>query len=723
MNKFLKPGAIEPRLYQETILGTAVKYNTLVVLPTGLGKTYIAALLAAVYLEKYPRQKILFLAPTKPLVEQHRSTWKRVFNLDEDEFQVFTGQLSPEKREKFYRDPQFIFATPQVIQNDIISNRFPIQEVSLLIIDEAHRAVGEYPYGFIAKKFVESSPNLRILALTASPGYRKDEIEQMCKALYIEKIESRSRSDSEVRDYIKKRDFEWVKIDMPKDFVRIRSFLEVVIKEYLRYLKQNNIIKTASKDFVRKKILLELQSSLLRKASQDSDYYQYLSAVAAILKVYHAIELVETQGIEQLSEYFRKIEKDRTKAAKNLLLHPDFRRAIDLTNHLKEKGVEHPKIEKLIGIISKEKKSIVFANYRATVEYILKKLESAGISAISLIGQSRGREGGITQKEQIRRLEEFREGSYQVLVATSIGEEGLDIPEVDQVVFYEPVPSAIRSIQRAGRTARHRPGKIVVLMTKGTRDEAYYWSSFYKERNMERTIRNVKLGKAQRTLDKFSNEKNKQVIIFADTRESSSGVLKELNELGVDVRIKRLDVADFQVSDRVGIERKSSSDFVRSLIDGRLLSQAQSLVETFERPVIIVEGENLYGAGNVHPNAVRGALASLSIDFKIPIIYTKDVKETAIFLELIAKREQFELKREVQLRGEKKPKELGDMQQFIVESLPYVGPKLAKKLLEHFGSVWAVFNASETELKKVENLGKKKARAIKKVILEKYKLN
>ena len=724
----IKKGSVEPRLYQETILGTAVNKNTLVVLPTGLGKTYIAALVAAKRLEtNLAFGKILFLAPTKPLVEQHSSSWKKIFRFPAEEFKVFTGLVNPQKRIAEYEEARFIFATPQVIQNDLLGGKFSMEDVVLLIVDEAHRTSGEYPYGFIAKKYQEQAKNSRILALTASPGSYKEEVEQVCRDLFIEAIEHRDRKDSDVQPYIKEREFSWEMLELPREMLRIKGLLEVVFSENLRFLKRGGIISAAEKEDFRKRQILDLQARLVRDANKNPELYPYLSALAALLKLQHGIEMVETQGVKQVYGYLKGLHSDRSKAAFNLLTTPQVKEATALAEELLNKGIEHPKIQKLLDVLQDGTKAIVFAHYRATVDSILEALKKDNVKVTSLVGQSGGANKiGLSQKEQLRRLEEFRKGKYRVLVATSVGEEGLDIPEVDHVIFYEPIPSAIRTIQRAGRTARHRPGKITIFITKGTRDEAYYWSSHYKEKRMGGVLRGIDLkGKkvAQRTLDVFKRGEMEQekAIIFADVRESGSGILKELNELGVDVRIKQLEVADFQLSDRVGVERKTTEDFLQSLIDGRLLEQAKNLVENFERPLFLIEGESLYGIRNVHPNAIRGALGALVVDFKIPIIYTKDVKDSAGFLAVIANREQLGKEREIVLRGEKRAFSMPEMQQFIVESLPTIGPKVAKNLLDYFGSVEAVFNASESELQKVEGVGEKRAKEIRKVITTKYK--
>jgi Fanconi anemia group M protein len=258
-----------------------------------------------------------------------------------------------------------------------------------------------------------------------------------------------------------------------------------------------------------------------------------------------------------------------------------------------------------------------------------------------------------------------------------------------------------------------------VLVTKGTRDEGYYWAAKRKEDGMKRALKGVNVVKAQRTLDRYSETDD--VVVFADTREANSGILKRLSELGVVVRVKQLDVADFQLSNRIGVERKKAEDFVQSLIDGRLFTQAKRMAEVFEKPIMVVEGGSLYGLRNITPNAIRGSLASVAVDFGIPILRTDDVEDSAALIAMIAKREQQEKGREIQLRSDRKPAALGDMQQYVVESLPGVGPGLAKRLLKELGSVEKVVTAPEDKLKKVEKIGEKKAKEIRKVVGSDYK--
>lgn len=213
-----------------------------------------------------------------------------------------------------------------------------------------------------------------------------------------------------------------------------------------------------------------------------------------------------------------------------------------------------------------------------------------------------------------------------------------------------------------------------------------------------------------------------EVVVLVDYRELRSGVARSL--YGMDVKLKpmNLHVADFQASERVGIERKTVGDFLQSVVDGRLFKQAESLAATFEKPLILLEGdEDIFEMRNIHENSILGALTTLVVDYRIPVLRTRDAEETAKFIAWFARREQLDLKKGLQIRGDKRVMATGEWQEYLVAGLPGVGTKLAKSLLRGFGSVEGVFSASEGELKKVEKIGDKKAKEIRRVIGAKYK--
>src|SRR3989338_2864600 len=217
----------EPRLYQQTILATAVEKNTLVVLPTGMGKTNIFLMLTAHRMMQYPNSKILFIGPTKPLIEQYMNVFKEHFEISENDMAIFTGMVSPEKRSELWKNAKIIFSTPQGLENDIISGKIKLEEVCLLGVDEAHRAVGDYAYVFVAKQFMKLSRFPRIIALTASPGSDMEKIQEVCKNLFIEDIEVRTYDDSDVKPYVQEMQIDWIKVDLPRVFLDIKKFLDV----------------------------------------------------------------------------------------------------------------------------------------------------------------------------------------------------------------------------------------------------------------------------------------------------------------------------------------------------------------------------------------------------------------------------------------------------------------------------------------------------------------
>ena len=206
---FLAPGKIQSRKYQITIANKCINQNSLVVLPTGLGKTVIAVLVAAKSLEIFPEGcKVIILAPTRPLINQHYNSFLNTIKIPEEKFSILTGKITHPKRTELYESSQIIFFTPQTLRNDLINGRYHLKNACLIIFDEAHHASGDYPYTLIADEYIEQNPDGNILALTASPGATKKKITELCANLHIplENIHIRSRKDEDVKDYLKPMD-------------------------------------------------------------------------------------------------------------------------------------------------------------------------------------------------------------------------------------------------------------------------------------------------------------------------------------------------------------------------------------------------------------------------------------------------------------------------------------------------------------------------------------
>ena len=464
----IKENSVSLRRYQELVVSRAIGGNTLVVLPTGLGKTIIAAMVSAHRLYEFPQSKILFLAPTKPLAVQHHKKFSEI--LKDGNGTILTGAISPEERKERWDKNKLIFATPQTIENDLMRG-LNLENVSLIIFDESHRAVGNYSYVTIARDYIKKAEKPLILGLTASPSSKKETIKEISENLFIERIEAKTDQDKYVKPYIKKVKTEWRRVELPEEFKKVKALIEEIFKENLKELKSLGYVQSFELRKINKKKLLEVQSGIRKEISQGQESFKAVSLIAGAIKINHALELLETQGMFSLNEYLKRLREQRAKVVKRLFLDERMKKLIKIVHDLNVLGVDHPKLEELAKIVEghRNQKILIFTQYRDSVEKIIEKLNDHDLLAREFIGQARkGGKGGMTQKEQVKVLEKFREGKYDALVATSVAEEGLDIPKVDLVIFYEPIPSDIRSIQRRGRTGRTRAGKVIILMAKET---------------------------------------------------------------------------------------------------------------------------------------------------------------------------------------------------------------------------------------------------------------
>jgi ERCC4-related helicase/ERCC4-type nuclease len=750
----IKPDTIEQRLYQLSLAGEAIRKSSLIVLPTGLGKTIVALL---VMVARLPKGKVILLSPTKPLVEQHTAFFKEALNIPPENVVLFTGNTPPAKRINLWENAQLVVSTPQVIENSLLGKKINLENVSCIIFDEAHRATGDYSYVYIAEKYASQCKEPLVLGITASPGSDPDKIQEVCTNLHISNVEMRTDSDPDVRPYIFDKDIEWRYVSIPVEIKGLKQLMDKVLSDRLNKLCQLGFISQYQKR-LSKREMLELQAKLQSqlRSFPDQKIYQSISLLAEIFKVSHAIELSETQGASALSKYFERLEneamsKGGSKAAKRLMEDMSMRQAV---HHLAGCDGNNPKLNEVKELVAKQillnpqSRVIVFTNYRDTAELVANSLkEVPGIKPVKFVGQaSKYKDTGLTQKQQVEIIAKFKEGEYNTLVATSVAEEGLDIPATDLVVFFEPVPSEIRSIQRKGRTGRKHAGRIVILMAKGSKDEAYHWTSNRKEKSMLRTMKNLDLEmdaeekpalevnlqqgmSGQTKLPDFpaqqtqeSKTTNPLARVFVDQREIRSHVAHALDKLGMDVQLTTLEVGDYVVSDRVGIERKTAEDFLATLLDGRdLFSQVSDLVRAYERPLLIIEGEGLYTTRQVHPNSIRGVLAAITIDFGVPVIFSRDEEDTAALISIIAKREQIDSKRDINLHGKKTAATLKEQQEYLVSAISDIGPAVARNLLRHFGSVERIMAASHEELRKVELVGPKTADRIKEVVSGEYK--
>lgn len=466
------------------------KGNSLVIMPTALGKTFVAALVAKELLAKKPEKKILFLAPTKPLVLQQANRFRELLSLPENGACVITGEIPPKERQRIYGDPEVkvISATSQTISNDFpVFREISLSNFSLVVFDEAHRAIGDYAYTAVAREAQKHSGVL-LLGLTASPSAEQDKIDEICEHLAIRHVVVKQETDEDVAQYVQQIDVDWKGVELPSEMKQLRAQLNELAMEPYDFLRKLAFLGlTAGKP--NKTQLLVARTRMMQ--SQNPARFRSLSLLARLMNLLHAIDLLESQGVNALKNYLLNLEVRKAESKAVKALAEDFRvkKLLAECEKLVLQGIDHPKMDFLLEYLKERvplgKSVIVFAHYRDSVKNIFEKITSAGISCKVLVGKSGE---GMSQKQQAQVVQEFRDKLFPVLISTSIGEEGLDIPSVDAVIFYDTVPSEVRLIQRRGRTGRVRAGEAIILYTKDTKDEAYHWSSRYKEKKMHELV-------------------------------------------------------------------------------------------------------------------------------------------------------------------------------------------------------------------------------------------
>lgn len=541
----LRKNVLQFREYQKNISSHALSKNTLVILPTALGKTIISLRVSVNTLYNYRRKRILILAPTRPLVNQHWKSFVSYLKFLDEQMAVVTGKIPPYARSIVWNrnEIRLVFSTPEVVRNDIREKRLELNNFYLVVFDEAHRAVKDYAYTFIADQYMKHCSFPLILGLTASPGSEKNKIQEICNNLYTEHLEYKTEEDPDVVRYINPINIDWEWFDLPSEYQYVKSILKSMLDEKLDWLISRKIITKNSK-WIFKRDLISMGDELRRTLitipeERRRSLYFALMQQSNALSLMYCIELMESQGFYSLGTFLNRIQEEGGKSHKMLI---DDKRIIEIRRLVEQLDKEHPKIQHLIKILGerfnsqisskntrnldrreseKDSRVLVFTQYRDTAQHIVELLTKNKVRASRFVGQSK-RQGdpGMKQEEQNTILEKFREGEFNVLVATSIAEEGLDIPEVDLVVFYEPIPSEIRHIQRRGRTGRKNLGSVLILATKDTIDQRYLDVSRKKIQKMKSILSSIDTQLKFISIHRISTQKDpmtKEEIEFLDS--------------------------------------------------------------------------------------------------------------------------------------------------------------------------------------------------------------
>ena len=503
VHPLVRPGEVRALPFQLDMARIGLAEDLLVVLPTGLGKTVIAALVAAEVLRRSDG-KVLFLAPTRPLVQQHSEAFARW--LTPLRSARFTGTVRRPVREGAWETADVVFATPEIVVNDLAAGRYTLADAELVIFDEAHHAVGKYAYVPLAERYRGERPaDGRVLGLTASPGGKDERIEEVVAHLGFRRIEARTREDDGVREYVQPIEVEYSWVDLPPESQHIRELLETAAHATARKLQKMGYLRKKPIRSLSVKDLIALRAEIFARPGPMVRRFGPLYHQLILLHLHHALERLETQGVAPFVHYLDRLagKEKPSRGDLALLKIPEVVAArAEAEAFLKtSRESSHPKLDALVELVRETlarprdhpPRILVFAQYRDTIQSIRSMLELQGWTSARFVGQATrdADDKGMNQKEQAQVLSAFREGRFPILVASSVAEEGLDVPDVDLVVFFESVPSEIRAIQRRGRTGRSSLGRVTVLLTRETRDVRYQVAEVRREQAMRRIVRRL----------------------------------------------------------------------------------------------------------------------------------------------------------------------------------------------------------------------------------------
>ena len=538
----LSSRSVEARAYQLIAVNQVLSRSTLLVLPTAAGKTAVAWMSIAQRLLNESGW-VLFIAPTVALVNQHMKNSIPIFrdNLNWNIICI-SGKENVESRHKLWGTSRVIFATPQVVRNDVRNGRLSLEDCCMLVVDEAHHCVGSHAMRESTSLFLSQSKNPLIMGTTASPSSRVDRIEEICNNLEIENIHLRTRDDKMMSGFLSELEISEIKVDVP---IKIRELAEpfkiwqkqIVDKERRlgRYVYPGEIGMSGLAN------AMERSSRAIKMG--DSRAYSSVSNIATAMRLNHLINHLLCQGITAAGEFLERMreESKKKKTVKEFLEDYRIRNLIIELSNCEE---YHSKISSIRRIVmervrnDEDAKIIIFSTFRDTVKALEGALsEFEQIRPIQFIGQS-SKTGsiGLSPKNQIERLEKFKRGEFNVLIATSVGEEGLDIPSADLAIFYEPVASEIRMIQRRGRTGRKRQGDVAVLIARDTMDERAMASSRKKEEFMHKAVRRV-ARKFPISINNLSNIDDFSVADMDITEPASEFVKREKEKVRPELAI------------------------------------------------------------------------------------------------------------------------------------------------------------------------------------------
>ncbi|XP_060031561.1 Fanconi anemia group M protein isoform X2 [Erinaceus europaeus] len=519
---WIYPTQCPVRDYQLRMAGAALLRNTLLCLPTGLGKTFVAAVVMYNFYRWFPAGKVVFLAPSRPLVAQQMEACFRVMGIPRAHMAQVTGATPAGSRRQLWRG-RVLFLTPQVLANDLARGACPAAAVKCLVVDEAHRALGNHAYCQVVRELVKYTSHFRILALSATPGSDMKAVQQVITNLLIGQIELRSEESPDILPYSHERRVEKIVVPLGEELAAIqRSYLQILEAFASCLIQRNILMRRDIANLTKYQIILARDQFRKNPSPNILGIQQGIieGEFAICISLYHGYELLQQMGLRSLYLFLcgimdgtKGVTRTKTELSRNedfMTLYSQLEGMFAQTCGTSEGDISpvqkgdrdknffysHPKLKKLEEVVvehftswnarsTSEKKCdetrvMIFSSFRDSVQEIaaMLKRHQPVIRVMTFVGHASGKSvKGFTQKEQLEVVKQFRSGGYNTLVSTCVGEEGLDIGEVDLIVCFDAQKSPIRLVQRMGRTGRRRQGRIVVILTEGREErEVREWS-------------------------------------------------------------------------------------------------------------------------------------------------------------------------------------------------------------------------------------------------------
>ena len=498
------------RDYQYNLVARGLYHNLLVALPTGLGKTFVAATIMLNWFRWTQDAQIIFVAPTKPLVSQQVEACFNITGIPRSATTMLTGNTAPGIRAEEWKSKRVFFMTPQTILNDLKVGICDPKNIVLLVVDEAHRATGSYAYVEVVKFMRRFNTSFRVLALTATPGSSIESVQEVIDGLGISRIEIRTEESIDIRQHVHPRSIDTVLFENSEEMSLVMELFSKALQPLVNKLA--GVCRLWSRDPI---ALTPYGCTQLRQQWMASDAGRKAnfgikgmvnSLFTILASLAHSIELLKYHGVgpfyQKLLNFQTEMQSEGNKGGKyrrQVIDDEHFKKMMStVQGWLNDKNfIGHPKLEYLQSIILKHfvdasegrgqdaqispahTRIMVFAHFRDSAEEIARILKRNDpiIRPHVFVGQATSKSSeGMGQKMQLEIINKFKAGIYNTLVSTSVGEEGLDIGEVDLIICYDSSASPIRTLQRMGRTGRKRAGNIVVTLMKG-KEEANFTKS------------------------------------------------------------------------------------------------------------------------------------------------------------------------------------------------------------------------------------------------------